>query len=120
MIAEEYQITRADTDAFGLKSQQNAIRAWEENRFEREIVPIEAPVLDDKGQPTGKMQIISRDEGLRATTLEALAGLAPVPGQTVHTAGSSSQVSDGATPADRPIRAALYFPWIDCLEEMTL
>ena len=33
---------------------------------------------------------------------------------------SSSQVSDGATRADRPIRAALYFPWIDCLEEMTL
>ena len=96
MIAEEYQITRADTDAFGLNSQTNAIRAWEENRFAREIVAIESPVLDDKGQPTGKTQLISRDEGLRATTLDALAGLAPVPGQTIHTAGSSSQVSDGA------------------------
>lgn len=96
MIAEEYQITRKDTDAFGLKSQQNAIRAWEEGRFDREIVPIEAPVLDKEGKPTGETRTISKDEGLRATTMEALAGLDPVPGQEIHTAGSSSQVSDGA------------------------
>jgi acetyl-CoA C-acetyltransferase len=96
MIAEEYQITRADADAFGLKSQQNAIKAWEEGRFDREVTPIEAPVLNEKGEPTGEMQTISRDEGLRETSLEALAGLDPVPGQEIHTAGSSSQVSDGA------------------------
>jgi acetyl-CoA C-acetyltransferase len=97
MIAEEYQITRQDADAFGLRSQENAIRAWEEGRFEREIIPVEAPVLDDEGKPTGKTTMISRDEGLRATSLEALAGLNPVPGQEIHTAGSSSQVSDGAS-----------------------
>lgn len=96
MIAEEYQISRKDADQFGLKSQTNALRAWQENRFEREIVPIEAPVLDDKGQPTGQTRVISRDEGPRASTLEALEGLQPVPGQNIHTAGSSSQVSDGA------------------------
>jgi acetyl-CoA C-acetyltransferase len=96
MIAEEYQITRADADAFGLKSQQNAVQAWAEGRFDREIAPIEAPVLDAEGKPTGKTQIISRDEGPRASTLEGLQGLAPVPGQEIHTAGSSSQVSDGA------------------------
>lgn len=96
MIAEEYQITRADADAFGLKSQQNALKAWAEGRFDREIVPIEAPVLDAEGKPTGKMQIISRDEGPRASTLEGLQQLAPVAGQEIHTAGSSSQVSDGA------------------------
>jgi acetyl-CoA C-acetyltransferase len=96
MIAEEYQITREDTDAFGLKSQQNAIKAWEEGRFDREVTPIEAPVLNEKGEPTGETQTISRDEGLRETSLEALAGLDPVPGQEVHTAGTSSQVSDGA------------------------
>lgn len=96
MIAEEYQISRQDADAFGLKSQANAIRAWEENRFEREIVAIEAPVLDEKGQPTGQTRMISRDEGPRASTLESLASLQPVPGQNIHTAGSSSQVSDGA------------------------
>ncbi len=96
MIAQEYQITRAETDAFGLKSQQNAIRAWEEGRFDREVVPIEAPVLDEQGQPTGETRLISRDEGLRETSLEALAALDPVPGQELHTAGTSSQVSDGA------------------------
>ena len=96
MIAEEYQISRADTDAFGLRSQQNAIRAWKEGRFDREVAPIDAPVLDEKGEPTGETRTISRDEGLRETSLEALAGLDPVPGQTIHTAGTSSQVSDGA------------------------
>lgn len=96
MIAEEYQISRRDADAFGLKSQSNAIRAWNEDRFGREIVPIEVPVLDEKGQPTGQTKVISRDEGPRASSMEALEGLQPVPGQTIHTAGSSSQVSDGA------------------------
>jgi acetyl-CoA C-acetyltransferase len=96
MIAEEYQISRADTDAFGLRSQERAIRAWEEGRFEREVVPIEAPVLDGEGKPTGTTRTVARDEGLRPTSLEALGGLEPVPGQAIHTAGSSSQVSDGA------------------------
>tara|TARA_Y100001933_G_scaffold209358_1_gene213186 strand:- start:1402 stop:2565 length:1164 start_codon:yes stop_codon:yes gene_type:complete len=96
MIAEEYQITRADTDAFGLRSQQRAGRAWAEGRFDREIVPVEAPVLDEEGKPTGEMRTITRDEGPRETTLEGLQGLNPVAGQEIHTAGSSSQVSDGA------------------------
>ncbi len=96
MIAEEYQLTRADTDAFGLKSQQNAARAWQEGRFDREIVPVEAPVLDEAGQPTDETRIIERDEGPRETTLEGLQSLEPVPGQPIHTAGTSSQVSDGA------------------------
>lgn len=96
MIAEEYQITRADTDAFGLRSQQRAARAREEGRFEREIVPVTAPVLDDKYQPTGDTRAVTQDEGIRDSSLEALASLEPVPGQSIHTAGSSSQVSDGA------------------------
>lgn len=96
MIAEEYQITREHTDQFGLESQQKAIQAWEEDRFAREIVPIEAPILDEKFEPTGETRTITRDEGLRETTLDSLKGLDPVPGQEIHTAGSSSQVSDGA------------------------
>jgi acetyl-CoA C-acetyltransferase len=96
MIAQEYQITRADADKFGLRSQERANQAWAENRFDREIVPISAPVLDEQGKPTGDMRTISRDEGPRGTTLEGLQGLNPVPGQEIHTAGSSSQVSDGA------------------------
>ena len=96
MIAEEYQITRQDTDAFGLASQEKAIRAWEEGRFDREVVPLDAPVVDKEGNATGETHTVGRDEGLRATDMESLAGLNPVPGQEVHTAGSSSQVSDGA------------------------
>jgi acetyl-CoA C-acetyltransferase len=97
MIANEYQITRADTDAFGLRSQERANAAWAVGHFDREVVAIDAPVLDKEGKPTGATARIARDEGLRPTTLEALRALEPVPGQDIHTAGSSSQVSDGAS-----------------------
>jgi acetyl-CoA C-acetyltransferase len=96
MIAEEYQITREDTDKFGLDSQNKAIEAWKEKRFDREIVKIEAPILNEKFEPTGERRTVDRDEGLRETSLDSLASLDPVPGQNIHTAGSSSQVSDGA------------------------
>ncbi len=95
-MAEKYGITREECDVVGLRSQERAIRAWEAGRYDKEVVPIDAPVLDDEGNPTGEMQTISRDEGLRETTLEKLASLNLVPGQTVHTAGTASQVSDGA------------------------
>ena len=96
MIAEEYQITRKDTDRFGLESQNKAIQAWKEKRFDREIVEVASPILNEKFEPTGEKKTIDRDEGLRETSLESLASLDPVPGQDIHTAGSSSQVSDGA------------------------
>jgi acetyl-CoA C-acetyltransferase len=96
MIAKEYGITREDTDRFGLRSQQLAIRAWQEGRFTREVVPVEAPALDAEGKPTGATQTVSRDEGLRETSLEKLAQLKAVEPGGVHTAGTSSQVSDGA------------------------
>jgi acetyl-CoA C-acetyltransferase len=96
MIAKEYGITREDTDRFGLRSQQLAIRAWQEGRFTREVIPVEAPALDAEGKPTGAMHTVSRDEGLRETSLEKLAQLKAVEPGGVHTAGTSSQVSDGA------------------------
>src|SRR5580765_2592512 len=96
-IATKWGITRQDTDAFGLRSQQNAKRAWDEGRFEGQLVEIDAPDVDGEGNPTGTTHHVSRDEGLRETTLEALAGLKPVAREDgVHTAGSSSQISDGA------------------------
>jgi acetyl-CoA C-acetyltransferase len=96
MIGEEFGITREDTDRFGLRSQELAIAAWDAGHFDAEIVPIEAPVGDKEGNLTGETQIVKRDGGLRKTSLEKLAALEPVKGQTLHTAGSSSQVSDGA------------------------
>ncbi len=96
MIAREYGITREDTDRFGLRSQERAAAAWSAGHFDREITPIEAPVLDDDRNPTGQMAQVARDEGLRSTSLEKLAGLKAVEEGGIHTAGSSSQVSDGA------------------------
>ncbi len=96
MIAKEYGVTREDTDRFGLRSQEHAQKAWEAGHFDREVTPITAPVLDDEGKPTGETREVARDEGLRETSLEKLAGLKAVEEGGVHTAGSSSQVSDGA------------------------
>ena len=96
-IAEKWGITRQDTDEFGLLSQQRAAKAWAEGRFEREVLPIDAPDLNDEGKPTGTTHRVERDEGLRETSLEALAKLKPVAREDgVHTAGTSSQISDGA------------------------
>ena len=77
-IAEKWGITRDDTDAFGLRSQQNAATAWAEDRFGTQIVPVDAPDVDEEGKPTGATHTVARDEGLRETTLEKLAELKPV------------------------------------------
>src|SRR5207302_128398 len=96
-IAEQWGITRADTDAVGLLSQQRAARAWAEDRFGAQIVPVTAPVHGDDGKPTGETRVVTRDEGPRETTRESLANLKPVGRENgVHTAGTSSQISDGA------------------------
>ncbi|HUO41197.1 MAG TPA: steroid 3-ketoacyl-CoA thiolase [Mycobacterium sp.] len=95
-IAKRRGITRQDVDEFGLQSQQKAKRAWSEGRFDREISPIEAPVLDEQKQPTSERQAVTRDQGLRDTTIEGLAQLKPVLDGGIHTAGTSSQISDGA------------------------
>ena len=61
------------------------------------MLPIDAPDLDDDGKPVGTTHTVTRDEGLRETSLEALAGLKPVARENgVHTAGTSSQITDGA------------------------
>ncbi len=96
LIGDEFGITREDTDRFGLRSQELAIAAWDAGHFDAEVVPVEAPIADEEGKPTSETQIVKRDGGLRKTSLEKLAALEPVKGQTLHTAGSSSQVSDGA------------------------
>jgi acetyl-CoA C-acetyltransferase len=95
-IAKRRGITREDVDEFGLASQQKAKQAWAEGRFDREISPIEAPVLDDQKQPTSERAPVTRDQGLRDTTLEGLAQLNPVLDGGIHTPGTSSQISDGA------------------------
>ncbi|HUI03224.1 MAG TPA: steroid 3-ketoacyl-CoA thiolase [Acidimicrobiales bacterium] len=94
-IATRYDISRADIEALGLASQRNAARAWEEGRFEREVFALDAPVMGPDG-PTGERMLVQRDQGLRETTAEGLAALKPVVPDGIHTAGTSSQISDGA------------------------
>ena len=94
-IADKRGITREELDAWGAGSQQKAAVAVAEGRFEHEIAPIEAPVLDENG-PTGERRVVRQDQGLRETTKEKLAGLRPVRPDGRHTAGTSSQISDGA------------------------
>ena len=96
-IATTWGITRSDTDAFGLESQHRAARARSEGRFEREIVAIRAPVLDSDNKATGQTLEVSQDEGIRESSLEKLATLKVVGREDgVHTAGTASQISDGA------------------------
>ncbi len=95
-IATRRGITREDIDELGYQSQARAKQAWEEGRFDREISPLVAPALDENKQPTAERVTISRDQGLRDTTLAGLSTLKPVMEGGIHTAGTSSQISDGA------------------------
>jgi acetyl-CoA C-acetyltransferase len=95
-IARNRGITREEVDELALRSQTNAVRARDEGRFKREILPIGAPVLGDEGKPTGETQLVDADQGIRPSTLEGLAKLKPVIEGGLHTAGNSSQISDGA------------------------
>src|SRR3954454_8571014 len=97
-IARNRGLTREDLEAWGFESQRKARIALDEGRFEREIAALEAPVIDkESGKPTGETRLVATDEGLRETTMEGLAGLRPVLPDGLHTAGTSSQISDGAS-----------------------
>jgi acetyl-CoA acyltransferase len=87
LIAERWEVTRAEQDELGLRSHQLAARATDEGRFEREIIPI--PVNGS---------LITTDQGIRwDTSLEQLAALKPAfKADGTVTAGNSSQISDGA------------------------
>ena len=95
-IAQHRGSTREDVDRLGLASQQKAIAARDAGRFKREIIPVEAPILGDDGKPTGQTRVVDSDQGIRETSMEQLAKLRPVMDGGVHTAGNSSQISDGS------------------------
>ncbi len=91
IVADRWGLTREELDAFALRSHRRAAAARDAGRFDDEIVPIR--VVRD-----GRESVVAADEGIRdATTAEALAGLRPVfRADGRLTAGSSSQISDGA------------------------
>lgn len=88
-IALNRGFTREMLDEFGAKSQQKAAAAWAANRFEKQIIPF----IHADGTS------VSVDEGLRDTTAASLANLKPIREGGLHTAGTASQISDGATAA---------------------
>ncbi len=90
ILAEEFNITRQEQDAFGLRSQELALRAIREGLFKDEIVPVEVP--QKKGSPV----IFDTDEHPRETTIEKLGQLKPAfKKDGTVTAGSSSGMNDG-------------------------
>ncbi len=98
-VAKQFNVSRADQDAFALRSHQNAAAAIDTGKFNSEIVPLDVSVSQFDGtKPTTKSFTFDTDEGVRRdTSLEALGKLKPV----FHvmgsvTAGNSSQTSDGA------------------------
>jgi len=99
-VAREFKVSRADQDAFALRSNQLAAKAVDSGLFDEEIVPLEVEFswMDDDGQPQQQKTVFKRDEGPRRdTSEEGLAKLRPAfqAGGTI-TAGNSSQRSDGA------------------------
>jgi 3-oxoadipyl-CoA thiolase len=92
-VAQKYEVSREDQDAFALRSHQRAVAAQQSGRLAEEIVPVQVP------QRKGDAIELSSDEGPRAdTSMEALAKLRPVFSDTGSvTAGNSSPLNDGAT-----------------------
>ena len=98
-VAKRYHISREEQDQFALNSHIKALKANEEGRFTDEIVPITVDriFLDENEQRKVSTYVVSKDEGPRQSTLDALAALKPVFAQGGSvTAGNSSQTSDGA------------------------
>ncbi len=99
-VANQFNVSREDQDEFAYNSHQKALKAQSENRFEKQIVPIdvEHTFVNSEGKKETKNYTVAKDEGPRAdTSLEVLGKLRPVfAANGSVTAGNSSQMSDGA------------------------
>jgi acetyl-CoA acyltransferase len=115
-VAEKYNVSRQEQDAFALRSHQRAAAAIKEGKFKDEILPVTVveKSIDGRNKLQSREMVFDTDEGVRNdTSLEALAALKPVfrSGGTV-TAGNSSPMSDGAS--------ALVLVSEDVVEELGL
>lgn len=96
-LAKHRNVSREEADAFAVSSQQKAHAAIAAGHFKREILTVDAPVLGDDDRPTGERRIVDTDQGVRQSSLDTLAALPPVMPGGIHTAGNSSQISDGSS-----------------------
>lgn len=100
-LAQEYGISREESDLFALRSQQNYAKAAADGFFDDEIMPVTVPVR--RGEP----EVVNKDEQPRAgSNIESLAGLKPLHEGGVTTAASSSGINDGAVAMIVGTRAA--------------
>jgi acetyl-CoA acyltransferase 1 len=101
-VAERYDVSRADQDAFAVESHRRAKKAQDEGLFDKEIVQVETQYqeVDKKGEKVGDVQnvTVTKDDGIRANaSIEGMAKLKPAFKESgSSTAGNSSQISDGA------------------------
>ena len=114
LLAEKYEISRDELDAFGLLSHQRASQATNDGLFKNEVVPLNIKLED------GSSDVHEIDEGIRFdASLESLQGLSPLREGGVITAGTASQISDGAAAImvanqdaiekyDLPVRAKIH------------
>ncbi len=100
LISDKWNLTRADLDAYGLRSQTLAAQARDEGRFDRELIAVRELRRDTETGNLVEGGLVTSDEGIRPTTMETLAQLRPAfrPDGRV-TAGNSSQITDGASAA---------------------
>lgn len=98
-VASRYNISRDAMDEYGLQSQQRVAEAYEQGRYDAELTPVTTTrIVWDKetGEQSEAEVTVTRDEGIRATNAESLAGLKTVIEGGTITAGNASQLSDGA------------------------
>ena len=97
-IADKWGISRDDTDAFGLRSQQNAATAWAEDRFGTQIVPVEAPDVDEEGKPTGTTHTVAATRACARPASRSWPSSSPSPGPTACTPPARRRRSPTAPP----------------------
>jgi acetyl-CoA C-acetyltransferase len=100
IVADRYSVSREAMDEYGLQSQERTAAAYEAGRYDDELVAVtcKRTVWDkETGEASEAEATVERDEGLRATTAEGLAGLKTVIEGGTITAGNASQLSDGSS-----------------------
>lgn len=99
--ARRHGIDRLECDAYGMRSQQRASQAWDRGAFDHEVIAVDVPAVDvpadGADERSAASVTISRDEGVRVRDASAVAQLAPLSPDGIHTAATTSQIADQAS-----------------------